>query len=332
MGTGFLIIGYGSIGRRHLRNLRALGYHDAEIIVCRTGHSTLPEDELAGVTVEYDLEKALAYQPQATIIANPTAFHLQTALIVARSGSHILIEKPISQSLAGIEELGRLVDTNALVFEVGFQFRFHPGLRQIAQWLSNEDIGRVTSVQAHWGEYLPDWHPWEDYRHSYSAREDLGGGVVLTLSHPLDYVRWLFGEVISVSAALGYGGLDIEAEDTADIYLEFEKGTRGYIHLDYIQRPSSHWISVTGTEGSIRWDNADGVAQCYRVKSQQWEVAAPPSGFERNTMFIEEMRHFLACVRGEEPPVCSFQDGVRTLQVALAAKQSARQRKVVAIK
>ena len=123
-----LIVGFGSIGRRYLRNLRALGYPDSEIIVCRSGHSTLPDEELAGVTVEYDLEKALTIQPTATIIANPTALHLSTALAAARAGSHIFVEKPVSHTMDGIDELQRLVASQNLIFFVGFQFRFHPGL------------------------------------------------------------------------------------------------------------------------------------------------------------------------------------------------------------
>ena len=323
-----LIVGFGSIGRRHLRNLRALGVVDSQIIVCRSGKSTLPDDELAGVTVEYDLERALAHQPLATFIANPTALHLPTAMAAARASSHIFIEKPVSHTIEGIDELQRLVAAQNLIFFVGFQFRFHPGLRQVKRWLDDGAIGRVVSVQAHWGEYLPDWHPWEDYRQSYSARADLGGGVVLTLSHPLDYLRWLIGEVESVYATLGYQGLDIETEDTADIHLGLANGVIGHVHLDYLQRPPSHELQIVGTEGTIRWNNQDGSAHCYHVQSQSWETLVPQQ-FERNTMFIDEMKHFLACLRGEEAPICNLHDGVRSLEVALMAKESARQGKLI---
>ncbi len=324
-----LIVGFGSIGRRHLRNLRALGWQDSEIIVCRSGHSTLPDHELAGVTIEYDLAKALAHQPTATLIANPTSLHLSTALAAARSGSHIFIEKPISHTLDGIDELRQVVDEKALVFFVGFQFRFHPGLRQIKRWLDEGQIGRITSVQAHWGEYLPDWHPWEDYSQSYSAREDLGGGVVLTLSHPIDYLRWLAGEVDSVYATLSFEGLDIETEDTADIHLGFASGVPGHIHLDYVQRPPCHWLHIVGTEGSMRWDNADGVAHCYRAAAQNWQSVTPAEEFERNVMFMDELRHFAACIRAEATSLCTLQDGIRALEICIAAKQSAAQKRLL---
>lgn len=317
-----LIVGFGSIGRRHLRNLRALGIH--EIIVARTGRSTLPDDELAGTTVEYSLEAAFANQPEMTFIANPTALHLETALAAAKAGSHIFMEKPIAHTMNGVDELRQIVEEKGLVVFVGFQFRFHPGLMKIKALLDDGAIGQVVSVQSHWAEYLPDWHPWEDYRQSYSARTDLGGGVILTLSHPLDYLRWLFGEVNAVSALAGHHGLDIEAEDTADIHLQFASGAQGHVHLDYVQRPPSHWLHITGQGGTIKWDNADGTVHCYRAEADNpaWELFPVADNFERNTMFMDETRHFLACIQGEEDSRCTLHDGIRALQMALAARES----------
>ncbi len=121
---------------------------------------------------------------------------------------------------------------------VGFQFRFHPGLQQAKRFLDDGAIGDLISVRSHWGEYLPDWHPWEDYRQSYAARKDLGGGVVRTLCHPLDYLRWLVGELESVWAFSGnLGGLDINVEDVSEIGLQFDRGVLGSVHLDFCQRP-----------------------------------------------------------------------------------------------
>ena len=174
----YLLVGFGSIGRRHMRNLLALGERD--IIVLRSGKSTLPVDELDGFTVEYEMEKALAHRPDAAIIANPTALHLQAAIPAARAGCHLLLEKPISHSLDGLDELHSALKQSGRQALVGFQFRFHPGLRKIAEWLQAGVIGRAASVREHWGEYLPNWHPWEDYRKSYSSLSELGGGVALT--------------------------------------------------------------------------------------------------------------------------------------------------------
>lgn len=324
-----LVAGYGSIGRRAVRNLRALGVSD--ITVYRTGRGTLADDEPAGVTVEWDLEGALARGPNAVFVANPTALHLPTALAAARAGCHLLVEKPVSHNLDGVEELRRIVADQQLVCLVGYQFRFHPGLLQVRRLLNESAVGQVVSVQAHWGEYLPDWHPWEDYRASYSARTELGGGVTLTLCHPLDYLRWLFGEVKSVGATLGYRGLDIEAEDTADIQLVFESGVLGSVHLDYLQRPHEHWLRIIGREGTIRWDAVDGTTRCFRTADGHWRAFDVPADFERDTMFLDETRHFLACIDGTETPLCTVDDGISALKIVQAAKRASAEGTVVCL-
>lgn len=326
--TKILLIGFGSIGRRHLRNLQSVGQSD--IIVYRTGHSTLPDNDLLNVQITTDIYKTLAYNPTAAIIANPTALHIQSALIAAKTGCHLLLEKPISHNMDGVEELLKIVRIQNLVVLVGFQFRFHLGLQQIKNLLDNGAIGQVVSVQAQWGEYLPSWHPWEDYRKSYSARADLGGGVLATLCHPFDYLRWLIGEVTAVSAMLGYqGGLEISVEDTADVQLLFNNGAIGYVHLDYVQRPSSHWLRIIGQQGTLYWDNADGNVHFYSAQRGQWEILEIPKDFERNFMFVREIEHFLACIAGTEYPICTLQDGIRVLQITLAAQQSALEKRQI---
>jgi predicted dehydrogenase len=248
-----------------------------------------------------------------------------------------LIEKPVSHSLDGIERLQEAVRRGGGQVLVGFQFRFHPGLQKIKQLISSPltaSIGRPLSVRAHWGEYMPGWHPWEDYRQSYSARLDLGGGVILSLCHPLDYLRWLLGEVEALWAFTGrLGDLELDVEDTAEIGLRFSDGILGSVHLDYNQRPSAHTLEIVGTQGTIRWDNSDGA-----VHVDQFPVGAndvshlqfpAPTGFERNDMFLAEMRHFLALARGDEDPACCLEDGIHALYLCLAARQSAETGEIV---
>ena len=170
----FLIAGLGSIGRRHLNNLLALGERD--ILLLRSGRSTLPDKDLDPFPVETDLAAALAQQPTAVIVSNPTAFHLNVAIPAAEAGCHLLLEKPVSHTLDGVSDLQEAVRRGGGQVLVGFQFRFHPGLQKIANLLSEAAIGRPLSFRAHWGEWLPGWHPWEDYRSGFSARADLGGG------------------------------------------------------------------------------------------------------------------------------------------------------------
>jgi predicted dehydrogenase len=319
----FLIAGFGSIGRRHLHNLVSLGERD--IVIYRTHHSTLPDEELSSFPIETDLRAALAYNPEAVIIANPTALHLDVAIPAANCGCQLLIEKPISHSMARIDELQNAIEKNHNKVLIGYQFRFHPGLQKIKKLLDAKAIGALVSVRAHWGEYLPNWHPWEDYKRGYAARPELGGGVLLTLSHPLDYLRWLVGEVQAISAFTSQRGLDLPVEDTAEIFLRFKNDTLGSIHLDYLQRPASHWLEIIGDRGTIRWDNSDGAVLLAQVKRGgqigDWQEFPPPQGFERNHLFLAELRHFLDLVNGKTRPVCSMHDGIMALQLALAARQ-----------
>jgi predicted dehydrogenase len=323
-----LIAGLGSIGRRHLRNLRALG--ETDILLYRTHQATLPDEELAGLPVENDLQRALNHRPEAVIVANPTALHLDVAIPAAQAGCSLLMEKPLSHNLERIGELAEALRTSGARALVGFQFRFHPGLRKAAEILASERLGKPVSARARWGEYLPAWHPWEDYRNGYSARADLGGGVVLTLSHPLDYLRWLLGEVEALWAFTGRrGGLGIEVEDTAEIGLRFLSGVLASVHLDYVQRPPRHDLEIVCTGGSLRWDNADGTLRVFEAASGDWEQYTPPEGFERNDLFLEEMRHFLALARGEVEPACTLEDGIQALKLALAALKSASEGRLI---
>lgn len=324
----FLIAGLGSIGRRHLKNLLALGQRD--IVLYRTHRATLPDDELAGFPVETDLEAALAHQPDAAIISNPTALHLEVAIPAALAGCHLLLEKPVSHSLAGLDVLQAALNEGGGKVLVGFQFRYHPTLRKAKALLDAGAIGAPVSVRAHWGEYLPNWHPWEDYRKSYSARADLGGGVALTLCHPLDYLRFLLGDVAALWAFSGsQGGLELDGvEDTVEIGLRFVSGVLGSVHLDYVQQPPEHTLMLVGTRGTMRWDNASG-ALTLQVPAQSPEVFAPPEGFERNWLFASQMGHFVEMIEKNETPVCSLEDGIRALELALAVGDSARNGKLV---
>jgi len=324
----FLIAGFGSIGRRHLRNLLALGEHD--IVLYRTHHSTLPTDEIEQFPTETTLEAALAHRPDAVIISNPTALHLSVAIPAARRGCHILMEKPISHSLEGLEELREALRQGGGQLLMGFQFRFHPTLRTAAAVIAAGEIGRPLAVRAHWGEYLPNWHPWEDYRQSYAARPELGGGVVLTLCHPLDYLRMIVGEIRSVSAlTAAIPELDLNLDAVAEILLEFENQAIGSVHLDYVQQPAQHTLQVIGSEGVLNWDNASGLLVWQRVGEPQPHQAHPPAEFERNWMFLEQMRHFLDVVRGQAQPLCTLDDGERALKAALTALESARQGRTI---
>jgi predicted dehydrogenase len=330
-----LIAGLGSIGRRHFRNLIALGEKD--IVLLRTRKATLPDDELAGYPVETDLKEALAnHHPDAVIVANPTSLHLDVAIPAAEAGCHILLEKPVSHSLEGLDVLQQAARTSGSRILVGFQFRYHPTLNKAREIIQSGALGRILTVHAHWGEYLPQWHPWEDYRQSYAARAELGGGVIVTLTHPLDYLRYLLGDVDALWSFNGHiSPLEVNVEDVAEIGLKFASGAVGGVHVNYFQRPPVHRLEIVGTGGTLRWDNADAILHFQRMAASfgsfsdqpaapETETFLPPDGFERNQLFLAQTRHFIDVVRGESEPVCTLADGIMALRLARAAYASQR--------
>jgi len=328
-----LICGLGSIGRRHLQNLLHVGWPQEAVVLLRSGRSTLPDDELAAYTTETDLKIALdRWDPAAVVISNPTGLHLDLALPVAKSGKYILLEKPVSHSMERIQLLQESESAAANRILVGFQFRYHPTLQSLKQDLLQNRLGKILSAHVHWGEYLPGWHPWEDYRKSYSARADLGGGVAATLSHPFDYLRWLIGDVSELSATLAQQGrLELDVEDTAEVLLRFENGCLGHVHVNYNQRPARHYFEIVGSEGTARWDNEDGALHIWTTADKQWTVQYPPEPFERNDLFVEEVAHFTRMMKSQEKPRCGIVDGICVQQILAAIESSSRQRRWVPI-
>ena len=320
----FLIAGLGSIGRRHLRNLKTLGQND--LILYRTHQATLPDTELSGYPTYTDLDEALAQNPDGVIVANPTSLHLQVATAAAKAGAALLIEKPVSDSLIGIRELQAALDAAGKPALIGFHLRYHPVLRRIKALIDSGKLGKALKSHAHWGEYLPGWHTWEDYRYSYAARADLGGGALNTLSHPIDYLRWMMGEVRSLSASLAnLSELELDVEDNAELLLKFHSGSIATVHLDYYQRPPSHTLEIAFDKGRVRWDSHSGCAIVDNAEMDTTETFCPPEGFKRNDMFLAEMEDFVRLCRDEQVEHCTLADGKRVQKIVEVACQSSSQ-------
>lgn len=315
-----LIAGLGSIGRRHLRNLRRLGVVD--VLLYRTRPD--PLEDAPDLPVFTDLARALAARPDVVIVSNPTAHHLRVATPAAEAGCHLFIEKPLSHSWDGVEDLLATIRRRGRIALMGFDLRFDPGLRAIKDLLAEGRIGRVMAVQAQVGQYLPDWHPWEDYRRGVSARVETGGGVILDLIHELDYITWLLGPAASVACfADRISSLEIETEDTAAMLLRFESSAIGTVHLDYLQRAASRTCRIIGDEGLILWDHHAKQVRWYVAGRGVWEEFTY-ADHTRDDRYLDEARHLLDCLAGRAQPEADAVAGGRVLKLALAAKESAR--------
>jgi predicted dehydrogenase len=318
-----LVVGGGSIGKRHLTNMQRMGVD----VVAVDPDPTVRE----GLTTELDIETYAAlseglteFDPDFVVVCTPNRYHVEVAKQAAEAGCHLFIEKPLSHDLNGINELKTVLSQQNLVSLVGCNLRFNPELRKIHRLLQSERIGPVVAARIEAGSYLPEWFPDSDYTDSYSAREDLGGGVILDYIHEINYARWFFGEFETVSALAGQRTqLDIETNDVAGILAETTDGIVCEFHLDYIQREYSRSCHIIGENGTIRWSWENEQVDWYVADEDTHSTYERPADWKMNDMYIKEMKHFLSCIRSHEATTCPVSCGERDLAVALAARQSA---------
>ena len=316
----FLVVGCGSIGERHICNLLSLSA--GEILAHDIDSGRLASiGERYGVRTYGNFDEALEQHVDAFIICVPPSLHIPYALRGVEHNANLFIEKPLSHSLEGVDVLLEQANNKNLVISVGYNLRFHPGLRLVKQLLDDGKIGKIVSAIVEVGQYLPDWHPWQDYRQLYTAKKEMGGGIILDGSHELDYIRWLLGEVKEVSCFTGkVSGLEVETEDTAEIILRFDNGAIAGVHLDFVQRDYSRSCKLIGEEGTIVWDYPAKNVRVFSAISGLWEQLEIKA--EPNDMYVEEMKHFISCIEGKEMPIVNGVVARRVLEIALAAKNS----------
>jgi predicted dehydrogenase len=341
-----LMAGLGSIGQRHLRNLRLLLGPDVEITAHRVLRATPVLTDSLGVeqgsnletkynvTTFSSLDEALARKPDAVFICNPSSLHIPVALAAAEAGCHLFIEKPLSHSLEGLDRLIAQAEKKNLIVMVAYQMRFHPCLKRVKAALDAGALGPVVSARAEIGAYMPGWHTYEDYRTTYAARADLGGGSVLTQIHEIDFLGWFFGPPSRVFALGGHlSSLEIDVEDVASSLLECNVGGRKIpvsLHQDYLQRPGVREVRIVGENGKLF---ADLERLTVTIFDEAGKVASHDdfAGFQRNELFLDELRHFIHCVEHGETPCIPLRDGASSLATALAIKQSLATGEVVSL-
>ena len=324
-----LVVGCGSIGERHIRNLKRLSVD--KIIACDTNPERLAlmKGKYGIIQETYtELQEAMDQGIDAVLICTPPSTHVPLALKAIDYNAHVFIEKTMSNSVDGVDELIKRASKNGLIICVGYNFRFHQGLKLVKDKVDGEEIGKIFFARAEFGQYLPDWRPWQDYRQSYTAKKDLGGGIILDGSHEIDYMRWLLGEVEEIFCFAGkISNLEVETEDVAEILLKLKSGAIGEIHLDFVRPGYSRTCELIGEEGVIVWDYSGKLVRIYSSKTKKWNIFN--IDVDTNDMYIEEMKNFINSVSGNEKTLIDGNEGRKTLQLALAAKESAKSGKVV---
>ena len=286
-----IIAGAGSIGERHIGILQKFGYHNIHVFRQRN----LPLRSIASETIHIftDWNEVKNIKPLAAFICTPTSQHLAQAIDCAGMGIHLLIEKPLAAEVSGLEILKKNVADNNVYLQVAYMLRFHPLMQKLKELVSNNTHGNLLNFQTYWGEYLPHWHPWEDYRKSYAARKELGGGAALTLSHDIDLVMWLCDSKINhYSPIKNYrSSLEVNVESGVDINFQFENGVTGHSHLNFFEKALKRNYRFVFENASVEIDYFKNEMNIFEIGENQ---VIRVGNFERNQMFEDQCKFFLS--------------------------------------
>ena len=324
-----LVVGFGSIGKRHINNL--LKYPDTELIIC-TRKNSINLETKKKIKIVQSVEQGINESPDIAFITNVTSAHVSTAIQLAESGINLFIEKPLSNSMESVNNLSEIVQKKKIKVMVGCNFRFHECLKKIKELLDENAIGNVISVKVECGSYLPNWHPNEDYRNGYAAHKALGGGVVLTCIHEIDYLYWFFGEVDDIVSFSGkYSDLELDVDDLSTALLKFQKNIIAEVHLDFFQRKNFRSCKIIGKKGTIYWDSDHNTVKLFDINENKWTEILKISNYERNQMFLNELDYYFNCINQDIEPMNSIFESKQVLKIALGIKESSETGKVVKI-
>jgi len=322
------IVGFGSIGRQHLRILKKIR-PNIEVILVRSGIGNYYPEEVLAKTSVSSIEEVLKMKLDGAIISSPAPFHIPQATKFLAEGIPLLIEKPISNNLTGIKDFKALAKNKQVPILVGFVLRYSKSLCFFNEMLLSGRAGKLTSANIKCSSYLPSWRPNLDYRISVSAKKDLGGGVLHELSHELDYANWIFGPFLSIKALIGNSGkLDIDVEDEADLKLLSSQSLPISIHLSFCRQEIIRRCIIQASEGTLVWD---GVKNIVSWKPNQKKIERWSFNDKRDLLLERQLNHFFGCIEQNDVPLVSLNDGISALNLVMASKQSYLQQKIVKI-
>jgi predicted dehydrogenase len=326
MNKKILIVGLGSIGQRHLSVIQKL-FPEAKIKILRQSKGRV-ETRLE-VNEVSSLDEARQFSPEIIVICNAASEHINTALKFAQAKVSIFIEKPISNSTKEVVRLISELDATNRILMVGYNLRYLTSLLEFRRYLHDGLTGEPLSVRCEVGQYLPNWRPKKDYRESVSAQRTLGGGALLELSHEIDYLRWIFGEVDWVRATLlRQSQLEIDVEDTVHLTIGFEK--RDFkrqlianLNIDFIRHDATRNCTVIGDKGSLRWDGILGEVSFFQAGENSWKTLfANDNGMEET--YILEWQELISAINEKRSPAVTGEDGLRVVEIIEAARLSAK--------
>lgn len=313
-----LVVGCGSAGSRHARNLRKLGVQKLLLYDPDQGAADRLASEFSLKRVN-SIEQALDSGVDGVVVASPPDHHLSAARLAIEAGANCFIEKPLADSLAGVEELLDRADGSGLFIMVGYNLRFFAPLIELKRIVSSGELGRILTIGAEFGQYLPTWRAGTDYRTNYITAGSAVGGIILEESHEFDYVKWLAGPVESVYCAAGQlSDLEMEAEDTALIVMRHTGGALSHISVDCTQHGYVRGARVVGTEGTATWTFPATLS----IARSDGTHEERDLGTDFSSAYELEMREFLECLAGSKRPTVDGREALESLRIALAARES----------
>ncbi|MCF7907791.1 MAG: Gfo/Idh/MocA family oxidoreductase [Candidatus Omnitrophica bacterium] len=329
-----LFVGLGSIAGRHIKNIKIID-QDIQIALWRQLSKETDLGEVASLVSEvfFSEADAVGWKPDVVFVTNPAPRHCQTALTFARNNCHLFIEKPLAVSEDGLDELAKEVAKRKLVAMVGYVLRFSEPMKIMKETIGKGLIGKPLSIRASVGQNLLDWRPGKDYQETVSSRSDLGGGVCFELSHEIDYVRWLFGEVKELRALFGkVGDLNIDVEDLADILLKFDSGAYGNIHLDMVDQAKERSCRIVGSKGTLTWDSCDeNRVRVFKADEGIWQDLYCSPSEDRNEMYIAQIKHFFDCIANNKQALVSLAQARKVLQIVINIKNLEKDKKAIPV-
>ncbi len=334
MNKRFLVVGGGSMGKRRIRCLLA-----NEIKAEAIRLVDVRDDRRNESNTKYQVEgfsclnAGLDWNPDAVLVSVPGGLHMEACLLAARAGKHLFCEVPLSVNMDGIDELTELVSRRNLLFAPGCQPPFHPLYRQLKAWIAEAGFGKPLSIIETFGQYLPDWHPFEDYRKFYAASQKMGGCNLDVIAQQATTMSWLLDDSIQEAFCRGHhlSTLEVDGSDCLQILAQTVRGTALTQQFDLIQRAGHHSIRFVSETTTLEYNPGDGNVRRYWAESKEWETVTVPVGFEYEKCYIEEIDLFLRCLEGQAQWHVPLQTAVGIVRFLQAILQSATSDKVVRV-
>ena len=308
-----LVLGCGSIGRRHIHNL--VNFNEIKRIFVYTKSKDC-FNTLDNSSRKIEAVKSIAgVSADFALICNQTKKHLKDAINLAQRGLHIFIEKPLSVNLNNVSKLEKIVSRKKIKFAVGYNLRFLKALEYIKTKLAAGDIGDLYFARIEVGQYLPDWRKSIDYRKSYSAKRKEGGGVALDLSHEIDYMRYLFGDPVDwMVINTRVSKLKIDSDDIFEGLYRYGNNFVCSVHLDYLEPQKRRQLRIVGSAGVILLDLVKAEIKIQKPGRKE-KVLKGGKYFDLNRTYVDELVDFMASIKTKKSPRVTINDGIKALEL-----------------